>query len=128
MSLANCALRAWAFLPLSRWKSEPLLPLPLPVEGFEVVVVLSSLAVLAPVLGVPADPLPVNPPVAPVAAMRASASAVVVQVIEVPAELTKGRAAQVRGAAPQEVVTNLPPTHCANWVPTQAFSPSKVSG
>lgn len=53
---------------------------------------------------------PVNPPVAPVAAMRAIASAGVVQVIEVPAELTRGRAAHAREGA-QGSVTNFPPTH-----------------
>ena len=53
---------------------------------------------------------PVIPPLAPVAWMRASASAGVVQVIEVPGLLTRGRAAQVR-EAPQPTLANLPPTH-----------------
>ena len=73
------------------------------------------------------------PEVAPVAAMRASRSAAVVQVMLVPAELTSGRAAQLfKGSdagpirmqlpslpayinpPPHEVRTNLPLTHCAN--------------
>jgi hypothetical protein len=69
----------------------------------------------------PSDP--VMPPVAPVAAMRAAASALVVQVTEVPAELTRGRAAQINELA-QGVVANLPFTHCAKLEPTQAFCPS----
>ena len=66
------------------------------------------------------DPSPVIPPVAPVAAIRASASAVVVQVMLVPAELTKGNAAQIVPPA-HWVVSNFPPTHCANAPLTQAF-------
>jgi len=57
--------------------------------------------------------------------MRASASAGVVHVIEVPGELTRGRAAQVR-EAPQPTLTNLPPTHWAKLSLTQAFSPAKI--
>jgi len=56
------------------------------------------------------DPSPVKPPVAPVAAIRASASLWVAQVIEVPALLTKGRAAHVVPPA-HEVVTKAPLTH-----------------
>ena len=52
------------------------------------------LVVVAPVL----VPLPVDAAVAPVAAMRASRSAAVVQVTLVPAELTSGRAAQLIGS------------------------------
>jgi len=55
--------------------------------------------------------------------MRASRSDAVVQVIEVPAELTKGRAAQISPEA-HATVTNLPPAHCANLEPTQAVSPA----
>jgi len=40
------------------------------------------------------EPSPVKPPVAPVAAILESASAVVVQVMEVPGLLTRGSAAQ----------------------------------
>jgi hypothetical protein len=70
-----------------------------------------------------AEPLaPVMPPVAPVAAIRASASAVVVQVMEVPALLTNGRAVQVVPPA-QAVVTKAPLTHWANAPPTQACWP-----
>jgi hypothetical protein len=47
---------------------------------------------------------------APVAAMRASRSAAVVQVMLVPALLTRGRAAQVVPPA-HWVKTNFPPTH-----------------
>jgi len=58
----------------------------------------------------PEAELPVRPPVAPVAAIRASASAVVVQAMEVPALLTKGRAAHV--VPPEQVVvTKAPLTH-----------------
>lgn len=67
---------------------------------------------------------PVMPPVAPVAAIRAAASAWVVQVIEVPGELTRGRAAQVNEAL-QEVVTNFPFTHCAKLEPIQALIPAE---
>ena len=70
-------------------------------------------------------PEPVNPPVAPVAAIRASACESVVQVIDVPAELTRGSAAQV-SVAPQDSSTNEPDTHCANEPCTHAFLPSKV--
>ena len=70
---------------------------------------------------------PVSPPLAPVAWMRASASAEVVQVIEVPGELTRGRAAQTRPPL-QPVLTNLPPTHWAKPPLTQAFSPAKSGG
>jgi hypothetical protein len=69
------------------------------------------------------DPYPVIPPCAPVAAMRAWASDVVVQVIDVPGELTRGRAAQVR-PDPQGVVTYLPLTHWAKAPPTHALVPS----
>ena len=66
------------------------------------------------------------PPVAPVFAMRWVASASVVHVTLVPAEFTSGRAAHVKPfeAEAQFDKTNLPPTHCAKEVPTQAFSPS----
>lgn len=67
-----------------------------------------------------APPEPVKPPVAPVAAIRAKASAVVVQVMEVPAVLTRGRAAHIREPA-QGLDTNFPPTHWAKAAPTQAF-------
>jgi len=53
---------------------------------------------------------PVIPPVAPVAWMRLRASASVVQAMDVPGELTRGRAAQVKVAA-HLVMTNLPLTH-----------------
>jgi len=69
-------------------------------------------------------PEPVSPPVAPVAAIRASASESVVQVIDVPGELTRGSAAQV-SVAPQDSSTNEPDTHCANEPCTHAFLPSK---
>lgn len=68
-------------------------------------------------------PEPVTPPVAPEAAIRAAASASVVHAMEVPALLTRGRAAQVSDA-PQLVTTNFPPTHWAKPEPTQACSPS----
>ncbi len=55
--------------------------------------------------------------------MRVSASAVVSQVIEVPAELTSGSATHCKDAA-QGVTANLPPTHCAKPPLTHAFSPS----
>jgi len=57
-----------------------------------------------------ADPSPVRPPVAPVAAILESASAVVVQVMEVPALLTRGRAAQTSPPA-HWVTTKEPATH-----------------
>jgi len=53
---------------------------------------------------------PVRPPVAPVLPIRVMASAVVVQVMEVPGEFTRGKAAQTKVAA-HGVLTNLPPTH-----------------
>ena len=56
------------------------------------------------------EPEPVTPPVAPVAWIRASASASVVHVIEVPAELTSGSAKHCVGAE-HWVTTNVPPTH-----------------
>lgn len=68
-------------------------------------------------------PEPVIPPVAPLASIRAAASASVVHVMEVPGELTRGSAWHVR-VVPQEVVTNLPSTHCAKAEPMQAFSPA----
>lgn len=67
-------------------------------------------------------PDPVIPPVAPEVAIRAEASASVVQAIDVPGELTSGRAKQLN-VAEQAVVTNFPLTHCAKLVPTHAFSP-----
>ena len=57
-----------------------------------------------------AMPQPLIPPVAPAAAILASASAAVEQVIEVPAELTSGRAKHWR-PEPHWVTTNDPPTH-----------------
>ena len=80
------------------------------------------------------------PEVAPVAAMRASRSTAVVQVMLVPAEFTNGSAAQLcnttldtgtelatRGThmspLPHDVRTNWPLTHWANSSFTQASSP-----
>ena len=63
------------------------------------------------------------PPVAPVLAMRSSASAWVVHVTLVPAELTSGNAKQPRPAsALHDVRTNDPATHCANAPFTHATS------
>ena len=78
--------------------------------------------------------------VAPVAAMRASRSAAVVQVMLVPAELTRGKAAQLHNERetlsdtcermgtyikppPHCWRTNLPFTHCANLLSMHASSP-----
>ena len=55
--------------------------------------------------------------------MRVSASAVVSQVIDVPAELTSGSATHCKDAA-QGVSANFPPAHCAKLPLTHAFSPS----
>jgi len=63
------------------------------------------------------------PPVAPEAAMRAAASSSVVQAIDVPGELTRGRAAHVREPL-HWVMTNFPLTHCAKPFPMQAWSPA----
>ena len=41
---------------------------------------------------------------------------------DVPLELTKGNAAQVR-PLPQGVVMNFPPTHCAKASPIHPFAP-----
>ena len=59
---------------------------------------------------VAAEPSPTIPPVAPVAAILASASASVVQAIDVPGELTNGSAAHVSPVL-QADTTNDPPTH-----------------
>ena len=69
-------------------------------------------------------PVPVNPPVAPEAAILAMASLSVSHAIEVPALLTNGRATHCVPAA-QAVVTQLPPTHCAKLVPRQPEEPPK---
>jgi len=63
------------------------------------------------------------PPFAPVAAMRAVASELVVQVTEVPGLLTRGRAKHAVPPA-QDSDENLPLTHCAKSDPTQALSPA----
>jgi len=63
------------------------------------------------------------PPVAPVAAMRAVASELVVQVTDVPGLLTRGRAKHDVPPA-HASVENLPSTHCAKSDPTQASSPA----
>ena len=76
-----------------------------------------------PVELVELSPLPVTPPETPVAAMRAAASASVVQVTEVPALLTRGRAKQLR-PDPQLWSVYAPLTHCANSPWTHAFVPS----
>lgn len=70
-----------------------------------------------------AVPLPLMPPVAPVAAMRASASASVVHVSDVPSLLTSGRARHWV-PLPQDTMANLPLTHCAKPPAMQAWSPS----
>ena len=87
--------------------------------------VLSPELLVVPLL----DPEPSTPPVAPVAAMRASASACVVHAIDVPAEFTSGSAKHCVPPA-QPVATNAPPTHWAKPPATHAFSPAarKVSG
>jgi len=61
--------------------------------------------------------------VAPVAAIRASASASVEQAMLVPALLTKGNAKDSVGAKHPET-RNSPPTHCAKPPLTHACSPS----
>jgi len=66
---------------------------------------------------------PVNPPVAPVACMREVASDCVVHEMVVPAWLTRGRAKHWVPAA-HGVVVNLPLTHWAKLLSTQAWSPS----
>jgi len=66
---------------------------------------------------------PVIPPCAPVAWIRAAASACVVQVMDVPGLLTRGRAAQINELL-QGMVTNLPLAHCAKLESMQAFCPS----
>lgn len=71
------------------------------------------------------SPLPVTPPETPVAAMRAAASASVVQVMEVPALLTRGSAKQLR-VEPQLWSTYAPLTHCANSPLTHAEVPSVI--
>lgn len=55
--------------------------------------------------------------------MRATACAWSTQVIDVPALFTRGRAAHCKPAA-HAVRENLPLTHCANSLFTQAFSPA----
>lgn len=57
------------------------------------------------------------------AAIRAIASAWVVQVMEVPLLLTSGSPAQINPPA-HPVTTNFSPTHCAKPPLTQAFSPA----
>ena len=56
------------------------------------------------------QPDPVRPPWAPVLAIRVTASAWVVHVIEVPGEFTRGKAAQIKGLL-HSVTANFPPTH-----------------
>lgn len=68
-------------------------------------------------------PEPVSPPVAPVAAILASASDSVSQVMLVPAEFTNGNATHW-SPDEQEDNANLPPEHCANCPLTQADVPS----
>jgi len=68
-------------------------------------------------------PVPASPPVAPVAAILASASASVSQVMLVPAELTSGSAKHC-SPEEQEDRANFPPEHCANCPSTQAELPS----
>jgi len=67
------------------------------------------------------DPEPVRPPETPVLLIRATASACVSQVIDVPTLFTSGRAKHWVPPA-HVVVCHLPPTHCANEPSTQAIS------
>jgi hypothetical protein len=68
-------------------------------------------------------PLPVNPPVAPVAAIRASASSWVSHPMLVPALFTSGRAKQEVPAA-HCWRDQVPATHCAKEPEMHAWSPS----
>jgi len=65
---------------------------------------------------------PVMPPVAPVAAMRAATSLEVSHPMLVPAELTRGRAAQIVPVA-HCVKTKAPDSHCAKELPMHACWP-----
>lgn len=67
--------------------------------------------------------VPVSPPVAPVVAILASASASVSQVTLVPAEFTSGSATHCKPEA-HEDKANFPPEHCANSPLTHAEVPS----
>lgn len=146
MRVANCAFCCWAFCPFESRKPLPEL-LEAVVDAADVVAtaeVATATAVFAvgvaasgaetsdaeaddedPVELVELSPLPVTPPETPVAAMRAAASASVVQVTEVPALLTRGRAKQLR-PEPQLWSVYAPLTHCANCPWTHALVPSEL--
>jgi len=117
---AKPALSFWAAWPLDSWKedeeeeeeeeAESELSLVAGAEEATAGVAAAGVEIAGAEADEAVDPSPVKPPVAPVAAIRASASLWVAQVIEVPALLTKGRAAHVVPPA-HEVVTKAPLTH-----------------
>lgn len=132
MRAANWAFCCWAFCPLeSRRLLLELLDAEDEAAGaiatavFAVGVAASEVETSDAEDDDPVEPLPVTPPETPVAAMRAAASASVVQVTDVPALLTRGRAKQLRVDA-QLWSVNAPLTHCANSPPTHATEPSAI--